>query len=83
MTDPSDTLTTAVAAWITATTTRLNPERAELMRACVASADTDLRVIVTLKEGTIVFEGTNAGAGKSVELYREEVEPMRAVEVVH
>jgi hypothetical protein len=77
----TDTLTTAIAAWVAMVAQRLDAEHAELMRNCVAATGADLRVVARLKEGTIVLEGVNDEAGKYVEFYREDVKPMREVQL--
>jgi hypothetical protein len=70
-------LTTAVSAWITQATLQLNHEQLEALHACLQAPDADAFVIIRLKEGSIILQGACASAGKCVELYREDVEPLR------
>jgi hypothetical protein len=77
--NPTDELAAAAAAWVTEVGHRLDAQHGELMNACVNAAETDLRIVIRLKEGLILLEGTNIEAGQCVEIYREQVEPLRPV----
>ncbi|HEY6755328.1 MAG TPA: hypothetical protein VI077_11555 [Pseudolabrys sp.] len=74
--NPTDALTNAVANWVTMVGQQLNADGADVMRACVGADNADLCVVVRLREGAVILEGTNLEAGQRIELYREDVEPL-------
>jgi hypothetical protein len=76
----TDNLTLAAVAWFNMVAPQLNAEQSEVMRLCADAAGADLRVVMRFKEGTIALEGINEEAGKCVELFREDIEPLRVAD---
>lgn len=74
-------LAEAAAAFVTALVPQLSNERAELLHECIYGQDTDMRVVLALKAGTITLEGVNPDAGQYVEIFRVAVEPLREVQL--
>jgi hypothetical protein len=73
----TDTLTVAAAAWLNMALEQLNPEQRGVVVACLDSDLGDLQVVIRLRRGAVELEGTSDAAGKSIMLYREEIEPLR------
>jgi hypothetical protein len=76
MVDSTDNLTTAVAAWLTATLPSLGPDQMRAWEAMLAGR-CDVRVVVRLREGTIVIDAVDDAQGRYTEIYREHVHPLR------
>ena len=72
----TDVLTRAVGAWVTEVATKLDAGRLGVLRACLEAPDADVRLVVELREGALILEATTTN-GKRLELYREEVHPLR------
>jgi hypothetical protein len=74
----TDTLTVAVSNWLTGVLARpFDEERRRAIELCLTAPGTDLQVVIRLREGALVDEGT--GEGKRIEIYREDVEPLRPI----
>jgi hypothetical protein len=73
----TDNLTEAVAAWVNYVLRQLDEDRLHVLRACMATDRMDLRVVVRLREGAILLEGINEAAQQRVELFREDLAPLR------
>jgi len=74
---PSADLTAAISAWINMAVLQLDEMRLNVMYACLEREGADVRVVVRLREGAIILEGTNEADGRRVELFREDVAPLR------
>jgi len=75
--ETTDNLTRAVAAWVSMAAQQLFGEQVAVLQTCFHGTGTDVRVSVWLKEGKILLEGTDEAADQCVELFREDVEPLR------
>jgi hypothetical protein len=74
----TDTLTTAVSNWLTGVLARpFDEERRRAIEFCLAANGADIQLVVRLREGVLVDEGT--AEGKRLEIYREDVEPLRPI----
>jgi hypothetical protein len=69
----------ALARWVTEAAHQLDHEHLNLLGMCLKA---DVRVVVRLRNGVITLEGTNVAAGKYIELYRQDVEPLRPANVI-
>jgi hypothetical protein len=80
--DPTDNLTNAVAAWLTAVLPRLGPEEYKAWEEMLEGR-CDAGLQVRLRVGTITLVAINEAAqdekGRYTELYREDVGPLRMV----
>jgi len=75
--ETTDNLTRAVAAWVSMAAQQLVGEQVAVLQTCFHGTGTDVRVSVWLKEGKILLEGTDEASDQCVELFREDVEPLR------
>ena len=73
----TEALTISIADWVSMAVQQLDQERKDLFNRCVATEGADIRVVVCLREGAILLEATNVAAGTRLELFREDVEPLR------
>ena len=73
----TDNLTAATAAWVTMAAQQLVGEQVAVLQTCFHGTGMEVRVSVWLKEGKILLEGTDEASGQCVELFREDVEPLR------
>ena len=83
---PTDDLDNAAAAWTNYAVMCLGQlkadEKLDVLYACFARDQSDVRVVISLREGSIILEGVNnanlePGQLRCIELYREEVGPFR------
>jgi len=72
----TDTLTEAVAAWVSAVLPRLNQQQREIFDAML-DGRCDVAVEVRLRKGTIVLKAIDEAQGRFSELHREDVAPLR------
>lgn len=74
---PSDQLTAVMSEWVSFALLQLDQQRLDVVRACLDAEGADVRVVVTLRAGTVALEATNAAAGKRMELFVEHVGALR------
>jgi hypothetical protein len=74
--NPSEALLTAAGDWLKAILPRLNSQQLDVVTAC-SDGSADLRIEIRFVEGALVLQATLEAAGKVLELYREEFEPLR------
>ena len=68
----------AVSDWLSGVLARpFDEERRRAIELCLTAPGTDLQVVIRLREGALVDEGT--GEGKRIEIYREDVKPLRPI----
>jgi hypothetical protein len=82
--NPTDDLTSAASAWLTAVLPRLG---ADQLKACeeALGGRCDLRVVVRLRKGTVcldaivdaIVDAVGDARDRYIELYREDVAPLR------
>jgi hypothetical protein len=72
--DATDTLTAAVAAWVTAVLPHLGPDQYKAWESMLAG-QCDARVVVRLRQGTVCLDAVDDRA--YMELYRTHVAPLR------
>jgi hypothetical protein len=76
----TDDLTAAVSAWATLALAQLDAERLKIVETVYADPNADLRVVVRLKQGSLILDATverPGEPGKRMELFREDVHPLR------
>jgi hypothetical protein len=76
-TNPSEVLLTAAGDWLRAILPRLNSQQLDVVHACF-DGSADLRIEIRFVEGALVLQAAHEAAGKVLELYREEFEPLRS-----
>jgi hypothetical protein len=84
---PTDDLANAAAAWTNYAVMCLveqlkADEKQDVLYACFERDQSDVRVVISLRDGSIILEGVNnsnlePGQLRCIELYREEVGPFR------
>ena len=73
----TDALTIAITDWVTMAMAKpLTEEKRSALELCMVADGADVRVVMALREGALVLEGTAKGKWQ-VELYREDVPPLR------
>ena len=72
----TDTLTEAVAAWVTAVLPRLDPYQREVFDAMLEGRR-DVAVEARLRQGTITLRAVDEAQGRYTDLYCEDVAPLR------
>jgi hypothetical protein len=73
----TDALIIAITDWVTmAMAQPLTEEKRRELERCTVADGADVRVVMALREGALVLEGTAKGKWQ-VELYREDVPPLR------
>lgn len=72
----TENLAAAVADWIQTILPNLDRKQYAVVDAMLAGK-CDLRVVVRLREGSVVLEGVDDVKQKRLELYREHVPPFR------
>jgi hypothetical protein len=72
----TDALTITIADWVTmAMAKTLDEKKRKALELCVTAEGADIRVVMRLREGALILEGSKNG--KRFEFYREDVEPLR------
>ena len=72
----TDTLTEAVAAWVTAVLPRLDPYQREVFDAMLEGR-CDVAVEARLRQGTITLRAVDEAQGRYTDLHCEDVAPLR------
>ena len=75
---PTDALTAAISGWVTEAAAKLDADNMGVLTGILGGFGAlDIRVVVSLRAGTVVLEAANEAASRRLELYREDVEPFR------